>query len=249
MQVRAEGGHRGPLALRHSPSPGLDSVLDGYKVDHATAAQSGKLVTEECISHWDNVYRSKAVDEVSWFQQTPEPSLTLIGLAGGTQGSAIIDIGAGASNLVNALLGLGYGDVAVLDISQIALSQGRSRLGAAATKVDWICADVISWQPARTYDIWHDRATFHFLTDPADQAAYAAVLKAALKPAGSAIIGTFAPDGPEMCSGLPIVRHDADSIGKVLGADFELIDTRRHEHTTPWGTVQHFQFSSFRKLA
>ena len=201
------------------------------------------------MSHWEKIHRSKAVDAVSWFQPTPEPSLTLIGLAGGTKETGIIDIGAGASHLVDALLDHGYGDVTVLDISQTALDQHRSRLGAKATRVDWIRADVTNWQPARVYDIWHDRATFHFITDPADQAAYAAVLNTALKPGGSAIIGTFAPDGPETCSGLPIVRHDADSIGKVLGADFELVDTRRHEHRTPWGSVQHFQFSTFRKRA
>ncbi|WP_378951695.1 class I SAM-dependent methyltransferase [Mesorhizobium sp. ANAO-SY3R2] len=215
----------------------------------AKAAHSEYSVTDERISHWENVYRSKTEDEVSWFQQTPEPSLTLIGLAGGTPDSGIIDIGAGAAHLVDALLGLGYMDVTVLDISQTALDQDRSRLGAASAKVDWICADVTSWQPMRSYDIWHDRAAFHFLTDPTDQAAYAAVLKAALKPGGGAIIGTFAPDGPEKCSGLPVVRHDADSIGKVLGADFALVDTRRHEHRTPWDSVQHFQFSTFRKRA
>lgn len=201
------------------------------------------------MSHWDNVYRSKAVDEVSWFQRTPEPSLTLIRLAGGTRTSAIIDVGAGTSNLVDTLLDLDFRDVTVLDIAQAALDQDRSRLGAAAVEVDWICADATGWQPKRSYDIWHDRAAFHFLTDPADQAAYAAVLKTTLKPGGRAIIGTFAPDGPEKCSGLPIVRHDAESIGKVLGADFELIDTRRHEHGTPWDSVQRFQFSTFRKRA
>ncbi|KQU69747.1 SAM-dependent methyltransferase [Aminobacter sp. DSM 101952] len=198
-------------------------------------------------SHWDNIYRIKAETDVSWFQQTPEPSLTLLGLAGAKPSSAIIDIGGGASHLVDALLGQGFGDISVLDISQAALDADKERLGAAAQNVHWICSDVTAWRPERRYDVWHDRAAFHFLTDPADQAAYVSALNGALVAGGHAIIGTFAPDGPEKCSGLPIVRHDADSIGKLLGDDFVLLDSRRHEHRTPWGSVQQFQFSTFRK--
>lgn len=205
-------------------------------------------MSNDRASHWESIYQTKADDQVSWFQHTPEPSLTLLTLAGATPASAIIDIGAGASHLVDALIDRGHGDVTVLDISQAALDADRARLGSAASRVTWIRSDVTAWQPSRSYDIWHDRAAFHFLTDPADQAAYAAVLTRALKPGGHAIIGTFAPDGPEKCSGLPIIRHDADSIGQLLGSGFELVDARRHEHKTPWDSIQLFQFSTFCKL-
>lgn len=200
-------------------------------------------------THWDNIYSTKAEDGVSWYQQTPEPSLTLLWLADAKPSSAIIDIGGGASHLVDALLEMDFGDVTVLDLSQHALDANRARLGASAGKVGWICADVTKWRPERRYDIWHDRAAFHFLTDPADQEIYARTLAQALAPGGIAIIGTFAPDGPDKCSGLPIVRHDALSIGKVLGAAFEFVDTKRHDHHTPWHSVQHFQFSTYRRKA
>lgn len=204
-------------------------------------------MSNDRTAHWESIYQTKAADQVSWFQQTPEPSLMLLGLAGATPDTAIVDIGAGASHLVDALIGQGFVDVTVLDISQAALEADRTRLGAEANRIRWVCSDVTAWQPSRSYDIWHDRAAFHFLTDAADQAAYATVLTRALKPGGHAIFGTFAPEGPEKCSGLPIVRHDADSIGKLLGDGFELADTRRHEHKTPWDSVQLFQFSTFRK--
>ncbi|PWK67014.1 class I SAM-dependent methyltransferase [Aminobacter sp. AP02] len=204
-------------------------------------------MSSDRASHWETIYRTKADDQVSWFQQTPEPSLTLLALAGATTDMAVVDVGAGASHLVDTLIGQGYDDVTVLDISQAALDADRARLGPDADRITWICSDVTAWQPSRSYDIWHDRAAFHFLTDAADQGAYAAVLTRTLKAGGHAIIGTFAPDGPEKCSGLPIIRHDADSIGNLLGGSFTLIDTRRHEHMTPWGTVQRFQFSTFRK--
>ena len=204
-------------------------------------------MSNERVAHWDGIYGNKAEDAVSWYQRTPEPSLTLLRLAGAMPASAIIDIGGGASHLVDALLELGFADVSVLDLSQSALDADKARLGAAAGDVGWICADVTEWRPARRYDVWHDRAAFHFLTDPNDQAAYADRLADALAPGGHAIIGTFAPDGPERCSGLPIVRHDAASLSLVLGERFELIDTLRHEHRTPWDSVQQFQFSSFRR--
>ena len=204
-------------------------------------------MSNDRASHWETIYQTKAEDQVSWFQQTPEPSLTLLALTGATPASVIVDIGAGASHLVDALISQGFGDVTVLDISQAAIDADRARLGPKANRVTWICSDVTAWQPRRGYDIWHDRAAFHFLTDPADQAAYAAVLTRALKPGGHTIIGTFAPDGPEKCSGLPIVRHDANSISRLLGSSFALVDTRRHEHKTPWDSVQRFQFTTFRR--
>jgi SAM-dependent methyltransferase len=198
-------------------------------------------------NHWENVYASKGEDEVSWFQETPVLSLDLIALAGAIRSSGIIDIGGGASRLADCLVAQGYEDVTVLDLSAAALASARSRMGQKAGRVTWIAADVTSWEPTRTYDVWHDRAAFHFLTLAKDQAAYVARLRRALRPGGHAIIGTFALDGPERCSGLVVSRYDATSLAATLGSGFELIDTRRHEHVTPWGVTQKFQFSTFRR--
>jgi SAM-dependent methyltransferase len=198
-------------------------------------------------AHWENVYTTKGEKEVSWFQETPAPSLELIALTRLSPDAAIIDIGGGASRLVDDLLARKFHRLTVLDLSGAALAAARLRLGKNGAEVQWVVADVTKWEPAEAYDLWHDRAAFHFLTDPADQSAYVDRIKRAVKPRGHVIIGTFAPDGPERCSGLPIVRHDADSLAKILGSDFVLTDTRRHDHATPWGAVQRFQFSTFRR--
>ena len=199
--------------------------------------------------HWEAVYTAKAEADVSWFQETPAPSLELIGLVGATSRSAIIDIGGGASRLVDHLVCAGFEDLTVLDLSASALAVAKARLGEKARQVHWLVADATTWEPSRTYDVWHDRAAFHFLTGSADQAAYIARLHRSLRRGGHVVIGAFALDGPEKCSGLPVARHDAESLGKALGAEFVLIDTRRHEHPTPWGATQHFQFSTFRRGA
>jgi trans-aconitate methyltransferase len=198
-------------------------------------------------NHWETVYTTKGENQVSWFQETPAPSLELIELAGAIRSSAIIDIGGGASRLVDSLVSQGYADVTVLDLSAAALASAHSRIGDKANQVTWIAADVTTWEPPRSFDVWHDRAAFHFLTDPKDQATYVDRLRRALRVGGHAIIGTFAPDGPERCSGLMVSRYDANSLAATLGSGFELIDTRRHEHTTPWGATQKFQFSTFRR--
>lgn len=195
-------------------------------------------------AHWESIYSGKQDTELSWHEDMPELSLELLRQAGLTQQMAVIDIGGGTSRLVDALVAAGLAHVAVLDLSAKALEIAKVRLGASAP-VEWIVSDVTHWTPHRRYDLWHDRAAFHFLTEPADQAGYVRVLRRALKPGGRAIIGTFAPDGPEKCSGLLVARHDADSLQAVLGIDFELIATRRHQHTTPSGVVQRFQFSIF----
>jgi SAM-dependent methyltransferase len=198
-------------------------------------------------AHWENVYRTKSENEVSWFQESPAPSLELMELAKPACDAAIVDIGGGSSRLVDELLARGFSNLTVLDLSQAALAAAKVRLGDKADQVRWIAADVTTWVPTRLFDIWHDRAAFHFLTDPADRAAYVACLDKAIKPGGSAIIGTFALDGPEKCSGLPINRYDAASLGEVLGSGLELVHTLRHEHLTPWAAIQRFQFSVFRK--
>jgi 2-polyprenyl-3-methyl-5-hydroxy-6-metoxy-1,4-benzoquinol methylase len=200
-------------------------------------------------AHWENVYSTKGENEVSWFQESPAPSLELIELAKPTSDAAIVDIGGGASRLVDELLAHGLRNLTVLDLSEAALAAAKVRLGYKAAQVQWVVADVTKWYSTRVFDIWHDRAAFHFLTDPADHAAYVACLDKAIKPGGSVIIGTFALDGPEKCSGLSITRYDAASLGEVLGSGFELVHTRRHEHATPWAAIQRFQFSVFRRAA
>lgn len=198
-------------------------------------------------THWQNVYATKGEAEVSWFQDRPTISLDMIRAANPDHRAAIIDIGGGASRLVDALLQDGYRDIAVLDLSANALDAAKKRIGAAASKFDWIVADATAWRPAKTYDVWHDRAAFHFLTDPHDRAAYVERLRAAIAPGGHIIIATFAPDGPEKCSGLPVQRHDSASLAAELGPEFELVETRSEVHHTPWNSTQAFQFCRFRR--
>jgi SAM-dependent methyltransferase len=198
-------------------------------------------------SHWQNVYQTKGERDVSWFQETPSISLDLVRATGVGADASIVDIGGGASRLADALLAGGFRSITVLDVSEKALARSRDRLGSRAEHVSWIVADVTAWRPGKSYDLWHDRAAFHFLTDRGDRAAYAAGVRNAVCPGGHVIIGTFAPDGPERCSGLPVVRHDAASIGEVLGPSFALIESRRHDHRTPGGTLQRFQFSRFQR--
>jgi trans-aconitate methyltransferase len=198
-------------------------------------------------THWDHVYATKGEAEVSWYQDSPAISLEMIRAATPDHGAGIVDIGGGASRLVDALLQDGYRDVAVLDLSANALDAAKRRIGPAAVAVDWIIADATAWQPARSYDVWHDRAAFHFLTDPRDRAAYVERLRQAVAPGGHVIIATFAPDGPEKCSGLPVQRHDSASLAAELGPGFELIETRSEVHQTPWKSTQAFQFSRFRR--
>ncbi|WP_298352208.1 class I SAM-dependent methyltransferase [Rhodoblastus sp.] len=199
--------------------------------------------------HWQGVYSAKAETELSWFQATPAPSLDLLRLAGAGKESALIDIGGGASVLVDYLLAEGFCDLTVLDLSQTALDRTRARLGEAGVRVALIAGDATEWTPPRTYDVWHDRAAFHFLTEAADRAAYMERLCRALRVGGAAIFGAFALDGPEKCSGLPVMRHDAASLAAELGPGFELLDQRRHDHRTPGGATQKFQFSTFRRVA
>ena len=198
-------------------------------------------------SHWQNVYQTKGERDVSWFQEVPAISLNLIHATGVGPEAPIIDIGGGASRLVDALVTEGFRSLSVLDVSEKALATSRERLGPRAKNVAWIVADVTAWRPDKSYDVWHDRAAFHFLTEPADRAAYAESVRDAVRSGGHVIIGTFAPDGPERCSGLPVIRHDAASIGNVLGPSFKLIESRRHDHQTPGGSIQRFQFSRFQR--
>jgi len=204
-------------------------------------------MTNSTQVHWDAVYNTKGEAEVSWFQEAPAPSLDLLALVGAHPKSAIIDVGGGASRLVDTLVGRGLPDVSVLDLSREALSKASARLGNAGQGVKWIVADATDWTPSQSYDIWHDRAAFHFLNEAQQQNAYVARVMQSLRVGGYIIIGTFAPDGPERCSGLPVTRHSSESLKDILGPQFVLLDSRRHEHMTPWGAKQSFQFSTFRR--
>jgi len=198
-------------------------------------------------AHWQLVYKEKGENQFSWFQERPNISLALIEAVQADRSSAIIDIGGGASRLVDALVEKGYRDLTVLDLSESAVSIAKMRPGERAAMVKWIVADVTRWGPPRSYDLWHDRAAFHFLTEASDRTAYIDRLRKAVRPGGHAIIGTFGLDCPERCSGLPVVRYDAARLSATLTPSFALVDMRRDDHKTPWGAIQHFQFSVFRR--
>src|SRR6266403_3152134 len=206
------------------------------------------MQSESRQAHWEGVYSKKDENEVSWFQENPAPSLELIAQVGATPASVIIDIGGGASRLVDNLIDRGFEDVTVLDLSEAALEAAKARLGGRAAQVHWIVADATVWEPLMAYDIWHDRAAFHFLTEDRDHAAYIARLKQGLKIGGHAIIATFALDGPEKCSGLPVMRYDATRLAQALGSGFKLLRSQRNDHATPWGSQQRFQFSAFQRV-
>jgi ubiquinone/menaquinone biosynthesis C-methylase UbiE len=205
------------------------------------------MATLDRQTHWQGVYTTKTDSEVSWYEDTPDLSLKLLRQAGLTPEMSVIDVGGGASRLVDVLVAAGQVHMSVLDLSAAAFETARSRL-VDTTGVKWIVSDVTTWTPDRGYDLWHDRAAFHFLTTVADQQAYVRVMSRALKEGGKAVIGTFALDGPEKCSGLAVARYDAEGLQAVLGEQFKLAKTQRHEHTTPWGSVQKFQFSTFEKV-
>jgi len=200
--------------------------------------------------HWDGVYGARPEDELTWFEATPALSLELV-REHLHPGDPFIDIGAGASRLVDVLLEEGFGPLTVLDLSGAALAVSRQRLGARGDDVAWIEADITTWEPDRPYAIWHDRAVFHFLNEAEDRAGYARALSGALRAGGIAIIATFADDGPEMCSGLPVVRYApealAQELDRLLPGQFDMVEARRHLHITPKGNRQSFQYSVFRK--
>ncbi|WFU34708.1 class I SAM-dependent methyltransferase [Bradyrhizobium brasilense] len=198
-------------------------------------------------SHWQTVYLTKGEQQVSWSQADPQPSLRLIESIAPGPDASIIDIGGGASRLVDALLAGGFHDLTVLDLSEAALASARERIGAPGDKVRWVADDATVWQPQRAFDIWHDRAAFHFLVDETDRAAYLDRLHRGVKAGGHAVIGTFALDGPEKCSGLPVQRYDPATLSRTIGPAFELIAHEAHRHVTPWGATQSFQFSVLRR--
>lgn len=191
--------------------------------------------------HWDGVYVGKRPDEVSWYQPVPETSLRLISEA--VPSGCVVDVGAGASTLADHLVERGYA-VTVLDVAPSAIATVRARLGDAAS---YVVGDLLAWRPGTTYDVWHDRAVFHFLTEHSQQASYAALAARVVRPGGALVVGTFALDGPTSCSGLPTARWNAEGLAKVFAAAFDLIANEDEEHPTPWDAVQSFTWVTLRR--
>jgi len=200
--------------------------------------------------HWETVYRAKAPNAVSWYRPHLDTSLALIERAAPDRNTAVLDVGGGASTLVDDLLARGYRDITVLDISAEALHVARERLGEAAGAVTWLATDLLDAPllPAR-YDLWHDRAVFHFLTGAEQQVQYVWQLTHALKPGGYVLLATFGPQGPLKCSGLDTVRYDAEGLARVLGDGFTLLDSTLESHATPFGTTQQFLYALFRRTS
>lgn len=205
-------------------------------------------MTQARKQHWETVYQDKSPLEVSWYQSRPTLSLELIASCELSPAASVIDVGGGASTLVDHLLEQGYRHLSVLDISAAALEHARRRLGERAGEVEWIEADITEFVPPRTYDLWHDRAVFHFLTEAEDRSRYRDLLERAIAPGGHLIIAAFAPDGPTMCSGLPICRYDAAGLLDEVGPGFKLVDERREVHVTPADKEQSFAFFHLQRL-
>ena len=194
-------------------------------------------------NHWEKVYTTKAPEAVSWYRPHLERSLELIERASPARSTSIIDVGGGESTLVDDLLVRGYMNITVLDVSQTAIDMTRRRLGSSAEQVRWIVADVTEIElRVGAYDLWHDRAVFHFLTAPERRIAYVQQVLRAVKPGGHVIVSTFGPEGPTKCSGLEVVRYDADSLHSEFGAHFNLVESSKEQHDTPSGTAQQFLY-------
>lgn len=200
--------------------------------------------------HWESVYQSKGEAEVSWFEESPQASIELIE-ASGLAPAAAVDIGAGRSRLAEALLARGWRPVIALDISRAALAELSDHAETAGLVDGLICvtSDILTWQPDQQVALWHDRAVFHFLIDSADQAAYAALAAKAVRAGGIVVLATFAPDGPEQCSGLPTARHGAEGLARIFSPAFAIEEQQRLEHRTPWGAIQAFTWVTLRRQA
>ncbi len=199
--------------------------------------------------HWENVYSTKAADEVSWFQEHARLSLQIIRDSALAPDGRIIDVGGGASTLVDDLLSAGFSKITVLDLSAAALAKAKARLGSRAASVQWLEANILDVTlPASTYDVWHDRAVFHFLTSESERHRYVEQVLHAVKPGGLVIVATFAEDGPEKCSGLPVMRYSTEGLHAEFGNTFELLGSQRESHLTPTGKEQKFVYCFCRRL-
>ena len=199
-------------------------------------------------THWENIYRNKGTEDQTWYQKTPAVSLSFLKKINLPKTARIIDIGGGDSTLVDHLLKEGFKNISVLDISQKAISKTKNRLGSKATMVNWIVSDAVTFKSNVQYDFWHDRATFHFLTDEDEITSYLETINRHLKPDGHLLIGTFSDQGPTKCSGIDIRQYTETSMSERLKKYFTRIECINLDHQTPKGTVQNFIFCSFRKL-
>jgi SAM-dependent methyltransferase len=204
-------------------------------------------VSPHRAAHWDAVHGGDPPATRSWYEDAPSTSLRLLRAVTTPDGS-VVDVGAGTSHLVDALLADGYGDLTCLDVSAAALAVSRRRLGPDAGRVAWVVADILAWRPGRTWDAWHDRAVFHFLTAPGDRERYAALAARAVRPGGALVLGCFAPDGPDRCSGLPVARHDAAGLAAAFAPAFAPERAERVVHRTPAGREQPFTWAVLRRL-
>jgi SAM-dependent methyltransferase len=200
-------------------------------------------------THWQGIYMRRSPEEVSWYERTPAVSLRRVREAVESGAQSILDVGGGASTLVDEVLQLGLRRIAVLDVSDQALETSKARLGCASRLVEWIVGDVTEIDDLGQFGIWHDRAVFHFLTDQREQERYVGLCERTVIRGGTAIVATFAPDGPEVCSGLPIRRYDAAALRERCGPRFDLTDSERYVHTTPQGVEQRFMYASFKRIA
>jgi 2-polyprenyl-3-methyl-5-hydroxy-6-metoxy-1,4-benzoquinol methylase len=221
------------------------------KNDYTTMLGKHQLSSEKTeldrVSHWENVYSTKQTTEVSWFEAEPTTSLNVLDQLL-PQGGRIIDVGGGASFLVDRLVEKGNWDVTVLDIASTAIKHTRKRLGEVAGDVHWICEDITETKQLMKYEVWHDRAVFHFLTNPIDRQAYLDRLNESLIGGGYVVVATFAPDGPEKCSGLPVCRYSVDELANLLGKEFKLSTNSQLVHLTPTGKIQQFTLAVFQKV-
>lgn len=197
--------------------------------------------------HWNNIYDTKSLKEVSWYQPTPQTSLDLISKAELKKDAAIIDIGGGDSFLADHLLELGYTNITVLDISKNAIERAKKRLGENASKVQWIVSDVVDFKPSTTYDLWHDRAAFHFLTETMQIEHYLKTASKAIATNGVFLLGTFSDQGPTKCSGIDITQYTQQSMQELLSEYFTSVEQFNIDHPTPFNTIQNFTFGSFKK--
>jgi SAM-dependent methyltransferase len=199
-------------------------------------------------SYWDDIYKSRAPDDVGWYEPDPVLSRTLVGELISAGATSVIDVGGGASSLVDYLLGSGVKRITVLDVSGAGLEIAKRRLGERANLVEWIVGDVTAADDVGQFDVWHDRAVFHFLTEDASRRRYVRLAERTVRPGGTAVMATFASDGPERCSGLAVRRYGARQLASECGPGFELAASERHVHTTPRGVPQNFLYSVFHRV-
>lgn len=203
---------------------------------------------QDRISHWNEIYQTKDFEETSWYQQKPEVSLRLINSLDLPEDAEIIDIGGGDSYLADNLLELGYKNISILDISSRAIERARKRLGIKAENVNWNVGDASEYQANEKFDLWHDRAAFHFLNEEQDIAAYISNLRTSLKPGGYFILGTFSEKGPDKCSGITVRKYSTDQMKELFQKDFEVLHLENIDHITPWDAKQNFTFGVFQKI-